>query len=234
MRWAKVGLAIGAWLVVAACESDVATPDGSGGGTTGQGAGAPFPTGDCDTDADCAGDFRCLELTEGGYRVCEEQRRFNEASSCSSQFDGCCSTAECTAGQTCAYERDDWVSCTDEGTPGDNACRDLGDSCASDDDCIFPISADLVAPGICSPDGAFGFNGATCRIASCRKHSDCTAKPGGVCGPVEDACSCGLRQTITCIYPDGCMYNADCPEGLFCQMRLDLGHSVCQQSNGCD
>lgn len=170
-------------------------------------------SGDCNDDRDCAGGL-CVELSPGGFRVCKQP--VPEATACSSPrpgFDECCKTAECAAGNKCL----EWPLspyCGGAFPVPHNVCA--SDGCKS--------SADCAAPAVCVPAGALGYKVSACLDGGCRTDRDCTARPGGICAPIQSPC-CGGTLGLACVYPgDGCRNRADCPGG-YCDIDRSAGET---------
>ena len=180
------------------------SPAGSG-GNGGNGGNGATASGDCETSADCGGD-PCVELTPGGYRVC--QIDYPEASSClDPSIDECCTTADCAFGS--CYATPIVPFCGGAEQQPFNVC--VADQCADDAACG--------AGSICAPAGTLARKVRACAPASCKVNADCTAEPSGVCAPVVDPC-CGYPAGLHCVYPGGCRSNTDCPGG-YCELGQD-------------
>jgi hypothetical protein len=171
-------------------------------------------SGDCKTDADCAGS-KCVELTPGGFKVCEEV--LVPAMVCSTPFDECCGSVKpCPAGQTC-YGGPLLPYCGGAQMLPHNQCAQ--DQCASDAMCM--------GSQICLPSAVLGRKERACFPAACKHDSDCTGGPGGQCAPVNDPC-CNSATGLFCVYAGGCRKNADCPQGSFCSPDVPAGSASCQ------
>lgn len=218
MTWA-IGavLALGAALGAAGCGGDDggaggsgATGGGAAGGAGGGTGGGSANSGDCETSADCGGEA-CVEVTPGGYRVC--QVTYPEATSCDDPADTCCDTSECASGA--CFETPIVPFCGGVQPQVMNVC--VADQCDSDDVC---------GPNtICTPAGTLDRKVRACATAMCKVDSDCGAEAGGVCAPVTDPC-CGFAAGLYCVYPsDGCRSNQDCPGG-YCELTAE-GRTRC-------
>lgn len=219
-------------LALAGCDGDVDAAPGAGGGssssttTSTSGSGGGGPAGDCQSDADCGG-APCAPLTPGGYRVCLSFP--SEVTECpgGGPPDLCCSSADCQSagGGTCYFAAD--LQFCGGAYPDYNVC--VPDGCQSDEDCAMGQN-----PAICAPAGAFGNPARACLVAYCRVDADCTAKPGGACRLVggDPCCSHPAPDGLACVYPGGCLTDADCPGGA-CDIGAD-GVSVCgPEGPGC-
>ncbi|MFO0611268.1 MAG: hypothetical protein U0414_01675 [Polyangiaceae bacterium] len=157
-------------------------------------------SGDCDGDADCPPNGHCVELTPGGFRVC--QYPTPEATSCDDPMnDTCCSTAECkNPGEKC-LPGPILPSCGGPQILPHNECA--ADLCATDKDCD--------GPAVCAPADTVGSQIATCLYApECKHDTDCSAHPGGICATVQGSC-CNAAVGLFCIYPGiNCRSDADC------------------------
>lgn len=207
-------------LVVAGCDNEV-TPltGGSGGASSSSGQGStktssgstsvqgsttsnmPGPnSGDCDSDADCPPSGHCVQLTPGGFRVC--QYPTPEATSCDDPMnDTCCSTSECTKpGEKC-LPGPIFASCGGPQILPYNQC-------ASD---LCKVDADCEGPAVCAPADTVGAQVASCLWApECKHDFDCGAQAGGICATVRDSCCSGVVG-LFCIYPGiNCRSDDDC------------------------
>jgi hypothetical protein len=215
-------------LGVSACGGNIVKGTGASGtggtgtttatATTGITSTTVLPAGDCATDADCNGG-QCVELTPGGYKVCTHFPP--EATACTpSQLDQCCTSADCKGGGKC-YAVTDLPSCAGIASPPHNEC--VTDQCTDDAACTGG-GADV--PMICIPAGAAGYPARSCFPAYCHTSASCTAHPGGACVPVHEAC-CGHLAGLGCVYPGGCVENADCGQGNSCQLDSTTGTGTC-------
>lgn len=195
--------------------ADDAGDDDAGGDDAGGDDAGGLPTGDCASGDDCEG-RECVELVEGGWRVCEDE--VTEVTECSGApgLDECGCPAEgtpvCEGGVACL--RSPLAPfCGGIAPQPTNVCGD--DLCTSDDDC----------PGgeqFCLPVPALGRQVRACMGMACATNDDCEA--GSFCAPVADPC-CGIFGTLACVAPDGCRTSADCEDGDTCHVRD--GEGVC-------
>jgi hypothetical protein len=158
--------------------------------------------GDCETDKNCNGGL-CIELAPGGYRVCASGPI--EATSCGSPDpqpfpNECCDSSECGKGICVAGPGPEY--CGGPAIEPYNYCA--SDGCQTSADC------DAVPNGVCWPAGAYGFPVATCRTGGCRVDADCTEGADGRCLLHPSQC-CGV-PSLACVYADGCVSGADCPD----------------------
>jgi hypothetical protein len=184
----RVGCSGGA-AALASSSSSASASSGTSASASSTSWGAP--PGECISDAECF-EGTCVELLPGGYRVCRQMPA--PINSCAPGEMGCCNSDVCLPGQRCFPPVG---SCGGLVGPM-NRC--LGDGCQSDSDCDA---------GVCAAAGELGLFVNTCIAAlGCRRDADCTAKPGGVCRPIEDACCSGV-YALYCFYPGGTS-KADC------------------------
>lgn len=186
---------------------------GPGGGptttttTTGTGGAPPqMNSGDCVNDSDCK-TGQCVELTPGGFRVCQTTPK--EANNCDIDPPGvgCCNSSQCEGGAKC-FPSTHCGGIVQQG----NECQ--SDQCSKNDDC-----KDIA--GICAEAGTLGNPVNQCKHTACKLDTDCKAKPGGICAPVEDPC-CPVIRGLFCVYPNGgCRTSADCPGGSYCEIEGD-------------
>ena len=182
------------------------------GGIVGNGGTASRQSGDCTIGMDdCHNGTTCVEVTPGGYRVCAV--KYPEANGCS-PAGGCCQSSDCPGGATC-FPSPIAPSCSGVVIIDGNVCA--SDQCSSDSACG--------SAAICAPAGTFMRKVRMCVQAACRRDTDCTMAPGGICAPVSGGC-CDIPYGLYCVYPNkGCRSNADCPTG---NCALDpQGFSVC-------
>jgi hypothetical protein len=188
---------------------------GTGGTGTGGAGGGPKNSGDCLTPADCNGD-PCAELFPGGYRVCVT--KVPEAMACSNPAGQCCKTSDCNgdarSAAVCVLGPIE-PTCGGPVIVPTNVCA--SDACKTAADCSGPNA-------ICAQAGTLGRKAARCMTGGCRRDSDCTAQPGGICAPVVGAC-CAQPAGLFCIYQDGCRSNLDCKMGEHCE--IDATHAFC-------
>jgi hypothetical protein len=178
-----------------------------------------FPTGDCQTDADCNGG-QCVELTPGGYKVCAHIPP--QATACTpSPLDECCTSADCKGGGKC-YAASVFPYCGGPAFQPQNVC--VTDQCTDDASCNGDGGAGK--PMICTPAGTVGSPARSCLTAYCHTDADCTARPGGACLLVHDPC-CPYPDGLGCVYPGGCVRSADCGQGTFCQLDRTTGTGKC-------
>ncbi len=178
--------------------------------------GGGVTPGDCKTDANCNGG-QCLELTPGGYRVCASTPL--EVTSCGSQDpqpfpNECCQSSECAEGICVAGPGPTY--CGGPAIEPYNYCA--VDACQSSADC------DAVPNGVCFPAGSYGFPAATCVAGGCQVDADCKEEADGRCLLHQDQC-CG-SPSLVCVYADGCVKNADCPEATP-NCLVEDGRGVC-------
>lgn len=188
-------------------------PDGPGGGDDGPGGGGldlrggPKNSGDCVSDAECA-PGRCVEVTPGGFRTCTVPPV--EVTSCPDgrgMFDECCKSSDCRAGKCYAWPLSPY--CGGARPIEHNVCG--ADMCAGDRDCK--------AMSICVPAGALDRKVRQCMDVSCRLDTDCAAKAGGVCAPVQNPCCAGVAG-LYCVYPGGgCRKSSDCARDQYCNIE---------------
>lgn len=159
-------------------------------------------SGDCDSSADCPPNGQCVELTPGGFRVC--QYPVPEATSCTDPMnDECCGSAECSAGSKC-YPGPLVPSCGGPQIIPHNQC---GSDFCSPGSC---------PSGVCAPSGTVNNAVATCIAAGCLLDADCKAHAGGICATWVEPC-CNGTAGLACIYPGlNCRTSADCNDGSFC------------------
>ncbi len=186
------------------------------GAVGGGGAGGALNSGDCVNDADCGGG-KCVELTPGGYRVC--QMPVQEATQCQSPGmpggDECCTSADCHQGKCFAFPVTPY--CGGAMPMPHNVCAT--DGCTPGTGTPCPVGNETT--GVCVPGGTWGYKVAGCLLANCVKDTDCTAEPGGRCAAIEDPC-CSSPQGLFCTYPsDGCSKQSDCGPGQSCQVQFD-------------
>jgi hypothetical protein len=171
-------------------------------------------SGDCLTNNDCMPNGKCVEVAPGGFRLC--QFPVTEATMCMSPQDECCTSATCTMGAKC-FAAPIVPICAGVVMQPRNQCA--SDECTTNGDCTNG--------GVCMPAGTFGNKVAACLAAKCTKDTDCTAKPGGKCGTVEDPC-CHTTTGLYCIYAGNCRKDSDCAPGNYCGPDAS-GQPVCQQ-----
>jgi len=190
----------------------MATSTGATSATGSTGTGSGTPSGDCATDADCAGS-KCVEVTAGGFKVC--LRPPQEVTTCKGGEGGCCSSAECTGGAKCYPP---FGYCGGIIGPG-NQC--LSNQCQKDSDCAGD-------PSICLQAGMLEYPINACAPAHCKQDSECTATPGGRCAPVRMPC-CTTRVELYCVYPNGgCQSDDDCSGAKpFCDIDLETKLPKC-------
>ena len=188
-------------------------PNGSNGSS---GSGGSPSTGDCASDADCGGKS-CAPLTPGGYMVCLAPPP--AATMCQPKgpaMDFCCTSADCSGGK--CYNTMN-LPCQSTASADYNTC--VTDGCVSDAQCI---AGGL--PAICTPAGAFGMAERVCMLAYCHTNTDCNAKPGGSCVPIEGEC-CSLPDGLGCLYPGGCRRQSDCSSDSYCDIDVKQKAGVC-------
>lgn len=173
----------------------------SGGGGAGEGGAEP-QGGDCDDAADCPPDGDCVELTPGGFRVC--QYPVIEATSCISEDDQCCDSTECEIGLLC-LETPILPFCGGVQMVPSNVCA--GPTCVSSLDCRGAAA--------CVEAGTVGNKVKSCIAAQCSTNADCEASPGGICAPVQEPCCNGVAG-LYCIYEGNCRSSADCGNDEHC------------------
>ena len=186
---------------------------GGTGATVGAGGGHAQNSGDCDTDADCGGD-PCVEISPGGYRVCETKVPL--ATTCSSPAGECCKTADCAAAgkQGKCLLGPVAPSCGGPALVPTNVCAI--DKCTSASGCSG-------SNGVCVPAGVFGRKVASCMTGGCRRDSECSEGKGGACVPVSGAC-CPGPVGLYCVYQGGCVNDGDCTNG---HCDVSSGKAVC-------
>lgn len=173
-------------------------------------AGQGVAAHDCDSDSDCP-DSRCVELRPGGFRACEQD--FNEATTCTSDLDECCSTAECPAGWMC-YD----LRALGRKQPNEEwrqVC--IGNICDSDADC----SKDSA----CIREKTIGHANRQCIPARCRTDADCD--PSEVCAPVEYWCG-DATPSLECVGQRGCRAHTDCGDD---QAPFGVGEEFCDRGD---
>jgi hypothetical protein len=184
------------------------------------------PSRGCSSASDCNGG-ECVPITDG-YSACRDPEARYQTNADAGDLGQCDGDQPCEAGACFSLAVAGGTSqCSPGGFDQRNVCID--DECSTDADC--PNG------GLCAPAGVAGsrlipgFPRRRCVSATCRSNADCTAKPGGICGMIEDGCTpSGIEQwgyrdaQITCVYPDGCTRGADCTSG-YCDV-LD-GAAVC-------
>jgi hypothetical protein len=192
--------------------------------------------GRCERDEDCAlagSAMRCVALVTG-YRACLDQTPPTSEPSSNPTADQCDAERACPDDSAC-YAGLLYPSsvCGLGGATPLNACR--ADECDNDADC---------ASGYCGPPGLdtdpyhSGGDIRRCVEARCRAHADCNARAGGLCALIDAYCgqptdpepipgSANAYQPprLACVYPDGCVRDADCPATTTC--RLVDEASVC-------
>jgi hypothetical protein len=136
--------------------------------------------------------------------------------------DKCCSSADCKNLGGC-WSTQTLPGCGNDGADDWNEC--MGDACNSDASCNY--LNDLTYPKFCAPAGAFGVPVRLCYTAACHTRADCTAHPGGVCAPLANGPDCSTPVTLTCVYPGGCVTNADCGHGKRCVLDATTGTTSC-------
>jgi hypothetical protein len=174
-------------------------------GSSGSG-GAPMGHGDCQIDSDCAPGGQCVEVTPGGFRVCQYDP--TPATMCMNPVqDQCCDDKPCPNGEPC-YLGPLVPYCGGIVGP-DNYNQCAVDQCASDGECPEGF--------ICAIAGTIDRKIRACVYAPCKVDADCGDFPGGYCAPVVDSC-CGAVGGLYCVYPNngGCLKDGDCPVGQFC------------------
>lgn len=191
-----------------------ATTSASSTASTSGSGGAPVSTGDCETDADCAGST-CAEIAPGGFRTCVNAPK--PVTSCGPGEMGCCNSDGCPSGAQCFSP---FGYCGGIVGP-QNKC--LGPQCQSDDDCA--------AGSACMQAGVLGLPVAMCMVTACKAHADCTAMPGGACRPIADACCSGVFA-LWCVYPGGCQSNEMCPSRR-CSGTATSSTAACQDAESC-
>ncbi len=169
--------------------------------------------GDCHSDAECA-PGKCVELTPGGFRVCDVPPM--EATACThGAQDQCCTSKDCTSPEKC-FEGPVIPRCLGVVMLPANQCA--GNGCQR--------SADCPNNGVCIPAGALSFKVSGCLPTGCHVNADCTAKPSGVCATVFNSCCSTVAQGLFCVYPgEGCRTSADCKGG-HCAINGNLAHCV--------
>lgn len=186
-------------------------PSGGNGGNGGEvngGAGGEAALGDCETNADCPPDGSCIELTPGGYRVC--QYPVVEATSCTTKIDLCCNSLDCEGvGESCLVTPIT-PFCGGVQQQPHNECA--ADQCATDADCD--------TDEICAPAGTLGSQIRVCLTTACQ--GGCA--PGVPCAVIRNPC-CGAPLGLFCA--SGCLTDADCPGG-YCDVDQETQESVCR------
>jgi hypothetical protein len=187
---------------------------GMGGSSSSASSTGVGGSGYCDTSANCDG-YPCIPIVPGGFRTC--WLAYLEASNCTgSNLDECCDSGDCIGG-TCQQ----WPAkpyCGGAPIEFHNVC--VTDECSSSADC---------GPGMaCAAAGTIHNKMRICIPAWCEVDADCTAEPGGICGPIASPC-CYEAVSLGCVYPsDGCMSEGDCP-GTYCMVGND-GRAKCATS----
>ncbi len=202
--------------------------------STSTGTGGALNSGmDCDSAADCPPDGDCVELTPGGFRVC--QFPVVEATMCinsgsggggtggagtggagtggagtgggaTGPVDECCDSDGCNNRCVLAPVL---PSCGGPVEAPHNVCTDGQNQCDTAQDC---------GGNICAPSGTIGNKVRQCIEAKCGTDSECTAEDGGRCQLVFEPC-CGLARGLFCVYPTGgCRKNEDCDAGNYCDV----------------
>lgn len=208
------------------CDNEVTKQTGGSGGgsststttstttTSSTGTGTSMQSGDCDTDADCAPNGHCIELSPGGFRVC--QFPVPEATTCSEPAnDECCDSTDCAAPSKC-YLGPIVPSCGGPQILPHNQCAT--DLC----------SAGSCPGGLCAPAGTVNNAVMTCIASACSKDTDCTAHAGGICATYVDPC-CNATTGLACIYPGiNCRTSADCGNDSYCGIDAS-GAPVCMK-----
>jgi len=195
-------LALAPLVFAEACSGSGQAGDNS---STSGGTALQKNSGDCDTDADCAG-AKCAEVTPSGFRVCAPP--VLEAMGCKSPLDRCCSTDDCLGGTKCFAKL---AYCETQGQYY-NVCQ--GDECQTDKDCEFDGSGK-----ICVPAGVLKNGASFCMDFRCTTDSNCREEAGGKCAPIFDG-RLGTYISLACIYPsDGCRSEADCLAAQSCAIQ---------------
>jgi hypothetical protein len=181
-------------------------------GATGGTAGSAENSGECTTDGDCNGGT-CVELSPGGYRVC--QQPVTEATQCiSSGADECCDSSECSAGKCYAFPLTPY--CGGAQPVPHNVCG--SDQCTSGSACVTSGS------GVCVPAGVWSYQVAACMTVACFKDSECQAEAGGKCLPLADSC-CSAVSGLYCAYPsNSCKGDGGCGSNEHCGAGADSSH----------
>jgi hypothetical protein len=140
-------------------------------------------------------------------------------------FDQCCDSSECINGR--CFPGPFGPYCGGILPPGNNLCA--VDECQVESDCPTPPPSYLY---VCAPAMTMGSPVRSCVLSTCRTDADCSAEPGGVCGPVQTAC-CSGPVGLYCSYPsDGCLRPSDCQGNSHCAIdgtraRCMPGPAIC-------
>ncbi|MBK6688262.1 MAG: hypothetical protein IPG45_27550 [Deltaproteobacteria bacterium] len=176
--------------------------------------------GTCAGPEDCGGEA-CLTVPNGsnGWRTCAFDV-VQEAVTCQGEFDGCCTSAQCTdsAGGLCVTTIPFY--CSGPPPPFANLC--LYDECGPNQACGNDQ--------LCVPARAFGEPRAHCVPAECLDDSQCTSRAGGQCRPFIAPCR-GRVSGFFCTYADSaCVKNEDCValQGGYCAPGTD-GETECRE-----
>lgn len=230
---ANGGASLAIWALVSACGGDSVTPERM------HDAGRPSPEPDasvdsvagtptlgCQSAGDCSfGD--CVSISDE-FEACSVEPMGLAMDAGTSAPSECDTTHPCPTG-TCYTLA---VAATDQCSAGGFDIRRLclSDECNSDADC--PGDAICLPPGVAGTSQLTSAPQRLCLPAACKVSADCTAEPGGVCGLIKEQCapsnvgSGRFRPAeVACIYPTGCAYPDDCPNGYFCGI-VD-GAAVC-------
>lgn len=154
--------------------------------------------GECKTNTDCPPDGQCVELFNGGYKVC--QYPVPSATACSgSNLDQCCKDADCMGvGEHCLLSPV-VAMCVGVQQEPHNVCAK--DQCTTDTDCQ--------PDEICAPPGALHQKIRTCLHAAC-KTTFCGQESLAPCVVLKSPC-CDAPIGLVCGY--GCTTDMDCPGG---------------------
>jgi len=218
-----------------------------------------LPPEPCRDDADCAAGEFCafddatdccapgavclmyLPACEGVCRPIEED-----------PFE-CRSDADCARG-TCVFDWDECPSVCDDsaeecvavcGPPelvGSHCAPFVPGECAADSDCPEGMACEIVCETPrCSEERCIGAEpicfGQCVPVEpppeGCRSNDDCAA--GEICLMPPYPCADEMDCLGMCV-PDEteCLSDADCPEGMYCQMRWDLDAACCPPNAFCD